>query len=361
MVNQEDIRLSQELKRSVVHRQLIFKKPAKTSRDTMRTRDIWYLILSDKNGVTGIGECAPIPGLSAETKEQTEFALKLFSENCSVEEITSLLATHSSFACAFETAILDYRKGGNRQPFGVPEQPIAINGLVWMNGREEMLREAHQKIADGFTCVKLKIGSLAFEEELGILQELRSVYSPDKIEIRLDANGAFTADNVLQRLEALAKFTIHSIEQPIRQKQWTLMREVITQSPIPIALDEELIGVSSVDQEKLLETLRPHYLILKPSLHGGFSNCDNWIKHAANYQIQWWSTSALESNIGLNAIAQWAGSKSLHLPQGLGTGGLFENNIPSPIEIKSGFLHFNDNLLWEVSSIFTGLSPNEKF
>ena len=353
MVNQEDIRLGQELKKSVVHRQLIFKKPAKTSRDTMRTRDIWYLILTDKNGISGIGECAPIAGLSAETAAQTEAALNHFVNGCSAEELQILLAANSSFACAFETAILDYRQGGKRLPFGVPEQAIAINGLVWMNDRDEMLTEAFQKIESGFTCIKLKIGSIDFDEELGILKEIRSRYSPDKIEIRLDANGAFTGENVFQKLEKLAAFTIHSIEQPVRQNQWKLMREVILQSPIPIALDEELIGVLPENQERLLEELRPHYLILKPSLHGGFSNCEKWIDLASKFETKWWSTSALESNIGLNAIAQWAAKHALTLPQGLGTGGLYENNIPSPIQIKSGFLHYSDNQSWDVSSIFT--------
>lgn len=353
MVNQEDLRLGQELKKSVVRRQLQFKKPAKTSRDTLRTRDVWYLILADSNGVQGIGECAPIAGLSVESLSETEQVLQAFAGGCSDEELMHFLHTHASFACGFETALRDYRHGGIRNIFGIPEKPIEINGLVWMNSREDMLRESLDKIDAGFRCIKFKVGSLDFSEEMSMLKEFRAAHPHDQIEIRLDANGAFTRENVFERLDALSQIGIHSIEQPVRQNQWPLMREVIQHSPIPVALDEELIGVRREDQEKLLDALMPHYLILKPSLHGGFEMSDRWIQLAEERKIQWWSTSALESNIGLNAIAQWAASKKPALPQGLGTGGLYENNIPSPIFIKEGFLHFHDNLLWNVSSIFT--------
>lgn len=359
MVNQEDLRFCQELKKEIHPGKLIFKRPARTSRDTLHTRDVWYIVLSDSQGRTGIGECAPIPGLSAETNTDTEALLKQFSLTGNTTSLYHTIAANSSVTCALEMALCDYKNGGSRNVFGEIDRPIEINGLIWMNQKETMLREAREKIALGFRCIKFKVGALQFTDELDILEEIRSDYSPGEIEIRLDANGAFTKDNVNSRLDALSRFTIHSIEQPIKPGQWSLMREVIKHSPIPIALDEELIGIEPNNQQSLLEALQPHYLILKPALHGGFTNCDQWIQKAEAMEIGWWSTSALESNIGLNAVAQWAASHQPLLPQGLGTGSLYENNIPSPIEIHQGFLRYNQEQKWDVSSIFTGLSSSE--
>ncbi len=353
MVDQEDFRLYKELNFRVVHRQLVFRKPAKTSRDTLQMRDVWYLLLSDKNGVTGIGECAPIFGLSSETESQVLFNLNRIQQRLALDELNALLQESPSLRMAFETAINDFKNGGIRNVFPSESAPdMPINGLVWMNEKDEMLQEAFDKIKAGFKCIKLKIGGILFEDELAILKVLRANFSSSQLEIRLDANGAFAVEDAMIKLDALAQFDIHSIEQPLKAGQFLQMKTVIENSPIPVALDEELIGVDDFHaKEKLLMELQPNYIILKPTLHGGFSGCDEWIDIAERQNIKWWATSALESNIGLNAIAQWVQTKISSLPQGLGTGSLFTNNIPSPIRIDKGYLNYAPANSWDVSTI----------
>lgn len=351
MDDQENFRLCQEVNIRVVKRVLFFNKPAKTSRDTLSSRDIWYIILQSKDK-TGIGECAPIAGLSVETANNLENALiKLCNEKIDFENFRLLLDQCPSLRFAVETACLDFNHGGTRSIFnGYLEKKIPINGLVWMNGIDAMRKEALDKIQEGFTTIKFKIGALNFDHEVQLISEIRSQF-PD-VEIRLDANGAFLFEDVMHKLERLSKYNIHSIEQPIRAGNVELMRRVVVSSPISIALDEELIGVNSPNErEKLLDEIMPHYIILKPTLHGGFSGCDSWIENALVRHIGWWATSALESNIGLNAIAQWTISKGVSIPQGLGTGGLFVNNIPSPLTMHKGLLFWDSKTKWDLGEI----------
>lgn len=354
MVDQKNFRFRQEvMKCRVVRHDLDFHRPAKTSRDVLKTRPTWFLVVFDQStGVSGVGECAPISGLSAESIADVESFLRKIEENCVVEsEFETILNGVSSIRFAWETAILDMDSGGKRNLFPQTElRDIPINGLVWMNEIDTMRAEAKIKIQQGFDVIKLKIGALDFASELSLVQELREEFP--HITIRLDANGAFDANVVMQRLDELAPFRIHSIEQPIRQKQLELMSEVIKYSPIPVALDEELIGVNDLSEKRrLMETLQPHFIILKPSLHGGFSGCDAWIKLASEMNTRWWATSALESSIGLNAIARWVLSHHVEVHQGLGTGMLFQNNIDSPWQVRAGQLSFNPNLTWNDKGI----------
>lgn len=355
MVNQENFRFIQTLKAELRHKQLRFRKPAKTSRDVLTVRNVFYILLKDESsGVTGIGECAPIKGLSDDYDERYfEKLSSLFDPEISFENWCEILNTNSSILFGLETALYDFQNRGTRTIFH-SDQPIAIpiNGLVWMNGHEQMLHEAFDKINSGFKCIKLKVGGLDFDDELSILRSIRSKFSADEITIRLDANGAFDETNALSKLNALAEFDIHSIEQPIKAGKYDEMATIVSNSPIKIALDEELIGIHrQLDKLEMLRKIKPHYIILKPTLHGGIQGSDQWIDIARSLGIEWWATSALESNIGLNAIAQWVYDKHPVIEQGLGTGSLFEYNIPSPIKIESGRLTYDHRQTWDVSKI----------
>jgi o-succinylbenzoate synthase len=337
--------------------ELQFKRPAKTSRGEYRMRTVWFLFL-EEYGKTGLGECAPLPGLSSETPEQVE---QLLTEICSRPQIfiekPELTATVSSVHFALESALQDLRNGSRQilfpSVFTEGKQGIPINGLIWMGNPEFMLQQIREKIEAEFRCIKLKIGSLDFEKELEVLDKIREKYDAGQITLRVDANGAFHPDEALEKLHRLAPFDIHSIEQPIAAGQWNEMAAVCKKSPVPVALDEELIGIHSKNEkEKLLDAIRPQYLVLKPSLHGGFSGCEEWIKLAESLSIGWWVTSYLESNIGLNAIAQWTFHKNAKGYQGLGTGSLFTNNIPSPLEIRGEELWFNPEKNFEFPENF---------
>jgi len=326
--------------------ELQFKSPAVTSRGAYKTRTVWYLFI-EKDGLTGVGECAPLPGLSKETPEQVE---ELLDEICRDPESylwsPELTKNLSSVHFALETAWFDLNNGGIRQlfPSGFSSglAGIPVNGLIWMGDAESMQRQVDQKIDEGFRCIKLKIGGIDFDKEIEILKSIRKKYSPEQIILRLDANGAFSPHEALMKLERLAPLQIHSIEQPIAAGQWKALARLCIESSIPVALDEELIGISSEEEkEKLLDAIRPQFLVLKPSLHGGISGCNNWIKLAEVRSTGWWVTSYLESNIGLNAIAQWAFDTNAKGYQGLGTGGLFANNIHSPLEIRGEKLWVN--------------------
>jgi o-succinylbenzoate synthase len=266
------------------------------------------------------------------------------------------LADFPSIEFGLETALLDLENHGKRKifpgTFYEGKEGIPINGLVWMGDRPFMEKQLGEKIAAGFRCIKLKIGSLDFETELAILADIRKNKTPQELEIRLDANGAFSNDEAMEKLEKLAVFGIHSIEQPIKQGQWTRMAALCENSPIPIALDEELIGIRNpVDKAEMIKTIRPAYIILKPGLLGGFSKAQAWINAAGEQQVNWWVTSALESNIGLNAIAQWTSSLKPTMPQGLGTGQLFENNIASPLVIEDAMLWYRQPGDWDLTPI----------
>jgi len=328
-------------------RTLNFKQPAGTSRGVMKTRDLWYITISE-NGKTGIGECAPLPGLSLDNIDQIELKLGEVCKdpNSHIKDL-SILKGFPSIRFGLEMAELDLRNGGSQNYFGSFES-IKINGLIWMGDPDFMMSQLKQKLEECWKCIKIKIGALDFEKELEILQSIRSQYGKDNLELRVDANGAFTVSDINKKLNRLAEFDLHSIEQPIQTGQWDLLTELCQYSPIPIALDEELIPlVNEEDRIRMLDRVKPQYLVLKPSLLGGFSESDKWIELAKERNIGWWITSALESNIGLNAIAQWTAKMKPCGFQGLGTGQLFTNNIPSPLKVKSGILSKSNSQIWD--------------
>lgn len=323
-----------------------FKQPAGTSRGVYTTRTSWLVSLfhSDQPHIVGRGECAPLPALSCDDVADYEHILHRFAAQLCQDNTLNLdsISAYPSICFGLETALQDLRNGGKGilydTAFTRGEEGITINGLVWMGNVEEMRQRIEEKLAQGFGCVKLKVGAIDFDSELYLIQMIRKRFSPQTITLRLDANGGFSNDTALHKLMRLAPYSIHSIEQPIAQKQWQQMAELCRQTPIPIALDEELIGVNKFeDKQQLLKTIQPQYIILKPSLHGGIQGTQEWINLAEENHISSWITSALESNIGLNAIAQMAAHfypDINRMPQGLGTGMLYTNNIPSPLIIK---------------------------
>lgn len=331
---------------SIQEKLLHFKQPAGTSRGVYTTRRIWLLTV-EHDGRTAIGECAPLPQLSCDDIPDYEAVLRRF---CNVIEATGAIPydemrNYPSMLFGVETALAQLSRTDGLlydTPFSHGEEGIPINGLVWMGTHDEMLSRLKEKLALGFRCVKLKIGAIDFAKELDLIQHIRKHFIREEVELRVDANGGFTPDVALERLQELARYDIHSIEQPIMAHQWSEMAQLCQLSPLPIALDEELIGVNSTDEKiRLLDTIKPQYIILKPSLHGGVAGTREWIALANERGIGSWITSALESNIGLNAIAQLAaniyGSK-ITMPQGLGTGMLFTDNIPMPLEIRNDCL-----------------------
>lgn len=331
---------------SMQEKLLHFKQPAGTSRGVYTTRKIWLLTV-EHGGRTAIGECAPLPQLSCDDIPDYEAVLRRF---CDIIEATGSIPydemrNYPSMLFGVETALAQLSRTDGLlydTPFSHGEEGIPINGLVWMGTHDEMLSRLKEKLALGFRCVKLKIGAIDFAKELDLIQHIRKHFSREEVELRVDANGGFTPDVALERLQELARYDIHSIEQPIMAHQWSEMAQLCQLSPLPIALDEELIGVNSTDEKiRLLDTIKPQYIILKPSLHGGVAGTREWIALANERGIGSWITSALESNIGLNAIAQLAadiyGSK-ITMPQGLGTGMLFTDNIPMPLEIRNDCL-----------------------
>ncbi len=340
---------------------LKFKFPAGTSRGVLMHKPSSFLIL-EKDGFTGIGECSTIPDLSIDPQDsyyaKLDEVCRLLNAGCDPDSID--LSAYPSIAFGLETALLDLKAKGSKclfpSEFTEGKTGIPINGLVWMGDKDFMQKQIREKIAGGYHCIKLKVGAIDFETELVIISGIRQQFSVSDIELRLDANGAFSPANALEKLEKLAKYDIHSIEQPIRQGQFEAMAEVCRQSPIPIVLDEELIGVKSADKELVLTSIKPAYIILKPSLLGGFKESEEWIRLAEKQNIRWWITSALEANIGLNAIAQWTYSLHSSLPQGLGTGQLYHNNIPSPLEIRDAKLFYQPSNHWDLSLLRTTAS-----
>ena len=325
----------------IEERTLHFKQPAGTSRGVYTERKIWLVRLSD--GLRqGVGECAPLPDLSCDAVPDYREKLEVFcAEFCQKGEIDGeAMRDYPSMLFGLETALLNLQRGDRLfdTAFSRGEMGIPINGLVWMGNYEEMLKRMEEKLEKGFRCVKLKIGAIGFEQELDLVKRIRERFSFHEVELRLDANGAFPYEEALYKLELLSQYAIHSIEQPIRQGQWAFMAELCRESPLPIALDEELISVNDPEMKAhMLNIIKPRYIILKPSLHGGMQGCREWIDAAKQQGIGSWITSALESNIGLNAIAQFASEvygDDIRMPQGLGTGQLFTDNIPMPLEIR---------------------------
>ena len=318
-----------------------FKQPAGTSRGVYRERRSWMLTVADGHGNTGMGECAPLPDLSCDASPQYGKTLR---DICDLVERTGkipyeMLRPYPSMLFGLETAFWDLNRrmlcGGcqRQEAFSIP-----INGLVWMGTFDEMHERIKEKLDAGFHCVKLKIGAIDWEREIELIRFIRSRFPKEQIELRVDANGGFSPDDAMRKLEQLAAYDIHSIEQPIRQHQWAEMARLCRETPLPIALDEELIGVNMPQMKAaLLDTIRPQYIILKPSLHGGMRGCREWIKSAAERGSGSWITSALESNIGLYSIAHFCAEvygRDVTMPQGLGTGMLFTDNVPMPLEVR---------------------------
>ena len=338
----------------ISERTLHFKQPAGTSRGVYTTRKSYYLMITDDNrpGIKGVGECATLPDLSCDAVPEY---FKILSDVCRMVEQTGnipydILRPYPSILFGLETAFAQLDANGSTclydTPFGRGEEGITINGLVWMGTFEEMYSRLETKLKAGFHCVKLKIGAINFDKELDLIKHIREAFDKNTIELRVDANGGFSPDNAMERLEALAKYDIHSIEQPIKQHQWGEMARLCKETPLPIALDEELIGVNVKSmKEYLLETIRPQYIILKPSLHGGMYGCTEWIQMAKERGINSWITSALESNVGLNAIAHYCAKTygpSVSMPQGLGTGQLFTDNIDMPLVIDGDKIWYRE-------------------
>ena len=298
-----------------------------------------------------MGECGPIEGLSIESGDKMMHQLKKVQE--SINDLSSLdLSLFPSINFGIENALNDLKNGGKRiiyQNSFIEGKPIKINGLIWMGDRDFMVNQIKSKIEKGFSCLKLKIGSIDFKEEISILKNIRKQFNSKILEIRVDANGAFSTKDVLQKLNTLGKLEIHSIEQPIAINQWDSLKEICEKSPIPIALDEELIQLKK-EKNEFIKYVSPHFLVLKPTLIGGFKATKKWINIAKENNINWWVTSALESNVGLSAIAQFCANYQLTLPQGLGTGQLFNNNIPSPLEIKGENIFYKKNKSWDLSN-----------
>lgn len=335
---------------------LNFKQASGTSRGVYTTRDSWFIFLND--GInTGIGECAPLPALSVESPNRMSAKLLQVCEEIDYfSQFPEELKNWPSIRFGLETALLDLKNGGKQELFGSAftrgETGIPINGLIWMGTPEFMKQQIRAKLDAGFHCIKMKIGALDFKTEFELLKSIRDEFSPDEITLRVDANGAYSLKTALENLKRLSDLQLHSIEQPIQAGRWNEMAELCSKSPVPIALDEELIGIASrKDMQKMLETIRPAYLILKPSLHGGLDGCEKWIEQAKTHNSGWWVTSALESNIGLNAIAQWTFQMNAKGEQGLGTGQLYTNNFNSPLEISGEKLWFRPEKKWEFGDL----------
>jgi o-succinylbenzoate synthase len=344
-----------------------FNFQARTSRGPMRDKTSWFIKLWDDAtpGIVGLGECGPLPGLSIDARpdfdEVLHATLQKVMQTGTLQSLPLtwvdqvVPAGFPAITFGLETALLDWQHGGRRVIFDnafVQGQSIPINGLIWMGNLDFMMEQINDKVAKGFNCIKLKVGGLDFDRECDVLRYIRQRYFREDLIIRLDANGAFKPEEALAKLEALAKFNIHSIEQPIKQGLAELP-QIVRQSPVPIALDEELIGVEGAARRALIERVKPAYIILKPTLHGGLSGCREWIAAAEEHGVGWWITSALESNIGLNAICQFTAeySAAMSMPQGLGTGAIYTENIPSPLVVTQGAIQYDAAKAWEVAEI----------
>lgn len=327
---------------------LQFKRPSGTSRGILKEKETFFIHLINGSR-KGVGECGLLRTLSIDDRPDYVEKLEWVCENIhlGLDTLYQALEEFPSIQFGLEQAFLDL-ESTNRvlfpSSFTKGKEGIVINGLIWMGTIDFMKKQIQEKLEQGFSCIKMKIGALHFEEEYAVLEKLREAYPT--LELRVDANGAFSPEEALEKLDRLSKLGLHSIEQPIKAHQWETMASLCKQTSLPIALDEELIGIFHKEEKrKLLETIQPHYIILKPSLVGGFKGSQEWIDLAEELQIGWWITSALESNIGLNAIAQWTYTLYNTMPQGLGTGGLFTNNIPSPLEVRGEKLFYQSSFM----------------
>ena len=332
---------------------LNFKQPSGTSRGILTQKETWFIIL-EHEGKKGIGECGLLRGLSIDDREDYESKLRWTCDHIELgldvllEQLIEFPSIQFGLEMAF--ASLDSQDPFELFPssFTDGSDSISINGLIWMGSKSFMNEQIKAKIQEGFSCIKMKIGAIDFNTELDILKSIRTEYSQKDIELRVDANGAFHADDASEKLKRLSEFDLHSIEQPIKPKQIEQMARLCESTPLPIALDEELIGVfSNDDKHQIINAINPQYIILKPSFIGGFKGTQSWINAANKVNAGWWITSALESNIGLNAIAQWTYTLETSMPQGLGTGSLFTNNIDSPLQVKNGTLRYERSKEWK--------------
>ncbi|NNK76090.1 MAG: o-succinylbenzoate synthase [Maribacter sp.] len=345
------------MKATIKKYNLSFKRPSGTSRGILTEKETWFLIL-EKDGSYGIGECSMFRGLSYDDVPEFEDKLNWVCNEIEKgkDNLWLELQSFPSIQFGVEQAFLSLK---SKDPFELfpseftrNQAPIPINGLIWMGDEGYMFEQIQQKLEAGFNCIKMKIGAIDFKSEISLLETVRKKYSKDQIELRVDANGAFNPLEALDKLNILAGFDLHSIEQPIKQGNLKEMASLCKSTPLPIALDEELIGVSGVTKKhELLQTIRPQFIILKPTLVGGFKGSEEWIAIAESLGIGWWVTSALESNIGLNAIAQWTFTLDNTMPQGLGTGGLFTNNFDCPLQVKKGYIYKDNNRNWEANLI----------
>ncbi|MDG1529129.1 MAG: o-succinylbenzoate synthase [Polaribacter sp.] len=336
---------------------LNFKRPSGTSRGILKTKETWFIIIDD-NGKRGVGECGILRTLSIDDRPDYEEKLKWTCQNIQLGLDTLLkeLFEFPSIQFGLEQVFLSLDSKNKFElfpsKFTQGKESILINGLVWMGGKEFMKRQIKEKLTSGFSCIKMKIGAIDFETEMDLLTTIRKEFSSKEIELRVDANGAFLPQNALEKLKRLSDLDIHSIEQPIKKGQLEEMALLCEKTPLPIALDEELIGVFLEERkEELLQIIQPQFIILKPSLIGGFNGSNEWIEKAKKQNISWWITSALESNIGLNAIAQFTHTLQNKMPQGLGTGSLYTNNFNSPLEIEKGNLQYNNSKSWNFNLV----------
>ena len=349
------------LKLSLKKYNLIFKRPAGTSRGVLRTKPSWFFILKDSGtGKTSVGECGLLPGLSSDDRpgyvEKLNDIVREVNRQQSLEPGINL-AEWPSIMFGLEMLKKDYYSDEDKILFETDFTnglyDIPINGLIWMGEKKFMFDQIKTKIEEGWSCIKMKIGSIDFDEELDLIKYIRSQFNVDDLELRVDANGAFSPENALEKLKKLSEFHIHSIEQPIAAGQIDAMSGLCRDTPIPIALDEELIGINNADDKSnLLKNIRPQYIILKPSLTGGWKASEEWIEIAKKYNTKYWATSALESNIGLNAIAQWTATLDKKTVHGLGTGQLYTNNFPSPLNASKGYLSYRKEKDWIYLSHF---------
>ncbi|WP_298539750.1 o-succinylbenzoate synthase [uncultured Aquimarina sp.] len=338
------------------HRHILeFKRPSGTSRGVLKTKETWFIVITSEEK-QGIGECGILRTLSIDDRPDYEEKLKWTCNNIHLgvdqlwEELKEFPSIQFGVEIAFKSLESDSPFLLFPSKFTEGKDTIPINGLIWMGEKEFMKDQIKDKLNQGFDCIKMKIGAIDFQAELELLSYIRSQFSKDVIELRVDANGAFSSDKALEKLLKLSKYHLHSIEQPIKQGQLEEMKTLCKETPLPIALDEELIGVFNVtEKKKLLLTIEPQYIILKPSLIGGFKGTQEWIDLAEELGIGWWITSALESNIGLNAIAQYTFTLNSKMPQGLGTGGLYTNNIEAPLAVDNGTLTYQPYMNWVVS------------
>lgn len=332
---------------------LEFKQPSGTSRGVLRQKSTWFIIV-EKDGKIGVGECGLLSGLSIDDRPDYTSKLQWTCDNISLgfDVLWDGLKEFPSIQCGLEQALYSLAADNPfvlfPSNFTQSQQGIAINGLIWMGDEDFMKTQIKQKIDQGFGCIKMKIGAIDFSTEIKLLKAIRKEFNSSDMELRVDANGAFSSQDALVKLEELAALDIHSIEQPIKAGNWEQMAELCDKTPLPIALDEELIGIFDVEyKKKLLQSIKPQYVIFKPSLIGGFKGTKQWIKLCEEFSVRWWVTSALESNVGLNALAQWTYGLNNPMPQGLGTGSLYTNNIDSPLEVIGEKLYYNSDGVWD--------------